>query len=57
MKRITLLLFFIGTFVSFAQTPLDKIKTYSNANRTKLALQVQDIADLVIVNEFSSEAT
>ena len=57
MKRITLLLFFVGTFVSFAQTPLDKIKAYSNANRTKLALQVQDIADLVIVNEFSSEAT
>ena len=54
MKRITLLLFFIGSFVGFSQTPLVKIKAYTNDNRTKLGLQIQDIADLVIVNEFSS---
>jgi Fungalysin metallopeptidase (M36)/Secretion system C-terminal sorting domain/PA domain len=56
-SKITLLLFFIASFVGFSQTPLEKIKAYSNENRTKLALQVQDIADLVIVNEFSSEST
>ena len=57
MKKITIFMLFITSFVGFSQTPLEKIKAYTNENRVKLALQVQDIADLVIVNEFSSEST
>ncbi len=57
MKKTILFLFFIYSFVGFSQTPIEKIKTYTNENRIKLALQEQDIADLVIVNEFSSETT
>ena len=57
MKKITIFLVFITSFLGFSQTPLEKIKAYTNENRIKLALQVQDIADLVIVNEFSSETT
>jgi hypothetical protein len=57
MKKITLLLFFFLSFLGFSQNPLEKIKTYLNDNRSKIEVQPQDISDLVIVNEFSSEST
>ena len=57
MKKITLVLFFLASFLGFAQSPLDKISTYVNENRSKLTLTTQDVSDLVIVNEFSSEST
>lgn len=57
MKKITLFLFFLVSFSGFSQTPIEKIKTYMNENRSKFELTNQDISDLVIVNEFSSEST
>ncbi len=57
MKKVTLILFYLSTLLGFSQTPLDKIKTYTNENLSKIGVQHQDIADLVIVNEFSSEST
>ena len=57
MKKITLYLVFLCVFFGFSQTPLEKIKSYVNENRLKLNLQNQDIADLVIVNDFNSEST
>lgn len=57
MKKITIILFFLLSFLGFSQNPLEKIRSYVNENRSKLALTSQDISDLVIVNEFSSEST
>ncbi|MCL9804879.1 T9SS-dependent M36 family metallopeptidase [Flavobacterium amniphilum] len=57
MKKTTVLLFFLMSAAGFSQNPLDKIKTYMNDNRSKFGLTNQDISDLVIVNEFSSEST
>lgn len=57
MKKITLLVVFLFSILGYSQTPLEKIKSYMNDNRSKFALQNQDIADLVIVNDFSSEST
>lgn len=57
MKKITLLLFFFIANLSFSQSPIEKIKNYMNEKRTKLSLTNQDISDLVIVNDFSSETT
>ncbi|GAA4763483.1 MULTISPECIES: T9SS-dependent M36 family metallopeptidase [Flavobacterium] len=57
MKKITLLFFlFISTAV-FSQEPIDKIKKYISENKVKFGLTNQDISDLVIVNDFSSETT
>ncbi|WP_313804858.1 T9SS-dependent M36 family metallopeptidase [Flavobacterium sp.] len=57
MKRITFSLLFILPLLGFAQEPLEKIKTYASQNRAKFSLTNQDVSDLVIVNEFSSEST
>lgn len=57
MKKITLGLFFLVPLLGFSQEPLEKIKVYTEKNRSKFALTAQDISDLVIVNEFSSETT
>ncbi|OUD21478.1 T9SS-dependent M36 family metallopeptidase, partial [Flavobacterium psychrophilum] len=57
MKKTTLLLFFLTSALGFSQAPIEKIQTYMNENRSKLALTNQDLSDLVIVNTFSSEAT
>ena len=57
MKKITLYLVVLCGSFGFSQTPLEKIKSYMNENRLKLNLQSQDIADLVIVNDFNSEST
>lgn len=57
MKKITLGLFFLVPLLGFSQGPLEKIKAYSEKNRTKFSLTNQDISDLVVVNEFSSETT
>ncbi|MBP8066035.1 MAG: T9SS-dependent M36 family metallopeptidase [Flavobacterium sp.] len=57
MKKITLGLFFLAPLLGFSQEPLEKIKAYTEKNRSKFALTNQDISDLVIVNEFSSETT
>ncbi|KGO89709.1 T9SS-dependent M36 family metallopeptidase [Flavobacterium suncheonense] len=57
MKKITLGLFFLVPLLGFSQEPLQKIKAYAEKNRTKFSLTNQDISDLVIVNEFSSEST
>lgn len=57
MKKITLLFFLFTSTFLFAQEPIDKIKNYINENKVKFGLTSQDISDLVIVNEFSSETT
>ncbi|MGX7667267.1 T9SS-dependent M36 family metallopeptidase [Flavobacterium pedocola] len=57
MKRITFSLLFLVPLLGFAQNPLEKIKEYATANRAKFLLTQQDVTDLVIVNEFSSEST
>lgn len=57
MKKITLGLFFLVPLLGFSQNPLEKIKAYTEKNRSKFSLTQQDISDLVIVNEFSSETT
>ncbi len=57
MKKITFLVVLLFSMSGFSQTPLEKIKSYVNDNRSKLNLQNQDISDLVIVNDFSSEVT
>ena len=57
MKKVTSILFSLFTFLGFSQTPLEKIKNYTNDNISKIGLQLQDVADLVIVNDFSSEST
>lgn len=56
-KKVTLVLFCLVSFYGFSQTPLEKIKNYVNDNLAKINVQGQDVADLVIVNEFSSEST
>ena len=57
MKKITFLVVFMVSLMGFSQTPIEKIKNYMNENRSKFQLQSQDISDLVIVNDFSSEST
>ncbi|ESU28973.1 M36 fungalysin family metalloprotease [Flavobacterium limnosediminis JC2902] len=57
MKKVTLGLVFLVSLLGFSQSPLEKIKAYANENRVKFSLTDQDISDLVIVNEFSSETT
>ncbi len=57
MKKVTLILFCLFTFLGFSQAPLGKIKNYVNENLPKIGVQRQDVSDLVIVNEFSSEST
>ncbi|WP_341965918.1 T9SS-dependent M36 family metallopeptidase [Flavobacterium psychrophilum] len=57
MKKTTLLLFFLTSALGFSQAPIEKIQSYMNGNRSKLVLTNQDLSDLVIVNDFSSEAT
>ncbi|WP_394760226.1 T9SS-dependent M36 family metallopeptidase [Flavobacterium sp.] len=54
MKKITLLLFFLVPLFGFSQTPIEKIQSFMNENRSKLGLASQDISDLVIVNEFTT---
>ena len=57
MKKITFLVVLMVSLMGFCQTPIEKIKNYMNENRSKFQLQSQDISDLVIVNDFSSEST
>ena len=57
MKKITFLVVLMVSLMGFCQTPIEKIKNYMNENRSKFQLQTQDISDLVIVNDFSSEST
>ncbi len=57
MKKVTLLCFILISISGFSQTPIEKIKKYVNDNLAKINVQGQDIADLAIVNEFSSEST
>lgn len=56
-KKAVLLLFCLFSFLGFSQTPLERIKEYVNDNLSKMGMQPQDVADLVIVNELSSEST
>ena len=56
-KKVTLILFCLFTSLGFSQTPLEKIKNYVNDNLSKIRVQPQDVSDLVIVNDFSSEST
>lgn len=56
-KNYLLLLLFLFSIIGYSQNPLDKIKTYLNENRSKIQVQTNDINDLVIVNDFSSEST
>ncbi|WP_300568164.1 T9SS-dependent M36 family metallopeptidase [Flavobacterium sp.] len=57
MKKITLLLFFLISFLGFSQGPKEKIQSYLNENKTTLGLTQQDISDWIIENESSSEST
>jgi len=56
-KNYLLLLLFLFSIIGYSQNPLEKIKTYLNENRSKIQVQTNDINDLVIVNDFSSEST
>jgi hypothetical protein len=56
-KNSLLLLLFLFSIIGYSQDPLQKIKTYLNENRSKIQVQANDISDLVIVNDFSSEST
>jgi len=56
-KNYLLLLLFLFSIIGYSQNPLEKIKTYLNENRSKIQVQTNDISDLVIVNDFSSEST
>lgn len=49
--------FLLLSILGFSQTPIEKIKEYANENKVKFGLTSQDISDLVIVNDFSSETT
>ncbi|UOK42910.1 MULTISPECIES: T9SS-dependent M36 family metallopeptidase [Flavobacterium] len=57
MKKITIGVFLLASLFGFSQNPLDKIKAYANKNTAKSSLLTEDVSDLVIVNEFSSETT
>ncbi len=58
MKKNLLMSFFLLlSILGFSQTPFEKIKKYANENKVKFGLTSQDISDLVIVNDFSSETT
>ena len=58
MKKNLLMSFFLLlSILGFSQTPIEKIKKYANENKVKFGLTSQDISDLVIVNDFSSETT
>ncbi|MEW5674739.1 T9SS-dependent M36 family metallopeptidase [Flavobacterium enshiense] len=57
MKKITLALLFFVPLIGFSQEPLEKINAYMSQNHSKFSLTNQDISDLVIVNDFSSEST
>jgi len=56
-KKSALILCCLCSFFGFSQTPLENIKKYVNDNIAKIGVQPQDVADLVIVNDFSSEST
>ena len=56
-KNYLLLLLFLFSIIGYSQNPLEKIKNYLNENRSKIQVQPNDISDLVIVNDFSSEST
>ncbi|WP_300565045.1 T9SS-dependent M36 family metallopeptidase [Flavobacterium sp.] len=57
MKKITLLLFFLLSFVGFSQGTKEKIQSYLNENKTTLGLTSQDISDWIIQSEGNSEST
>lgn len=59
MKKIIYLILFLFSLNGFSQNPIEKIKKYlTNNNKFEsLGLTNNDINDLVIVNEFSSEFT
>lgn len=57
MKKITIGMFFLASFIGFSQNPIEKIKAYAGENRAKFSLTTEDVSDLVIVNDFSSEST
>lgn len=57
MKKTTIGLFLLASLFGFSQNPIEKIKAYAGENRAKFSLTAEDVADLVIVNEFSSETT
>ncbi len=57
MKKITILLFFLISFLGFAQGPKEKIQSYLDENKTKLGLTTQDISDWIIQSEGNSEST
>lgn len=57
MKKITLLLFVFFTVLGFSQDQKAKIQNYINENKAKFKLTSQDIQDLFIESELSSEST
>ena len=57
MKKTILLVILLSTYLGFSQSPLEKIQNYINENLIKFNLQKQDVSDLAIVNDFSSEST
>ncbi len=56
-KNYLFLLLFLFSITGYSQNPLEKIRTYLDENRSKIQVQTNDISDLVIVNDFSSEST
>ena len=57
MKKITLLVVILFTILGYSQDELGKIKLYLNENKTTWNLNNQDIQELFIESELSSEST
>ena len=57
MKKITLLVVLLFTILGYSQDELGKIKQYLNENKATWNLNNQDIQELFIESELSSEST
>lgn len=57
MKKITLLMLLSFTILGFSQDKQGKIRNYINANKAKFELSTQDLQELFIESELSSEST
>lgn len=57
MKKTTLVLFFLSSFLGFSQAPIEKMQNYMSENRSKLGLTNQDISDWIVESTANSEST
>ena len=57
MKKITLVIAILFSFVAFSQTNRQSIQTYLESNKAKFGLTSKDISDWVIESEVYAEGT